>query len=205
MMRNLFLMTIVFLPSSIKCFIYRFFCGWEIGKNAKIGFTYIDAEKVVIGNDVYIGHFNIFQRIKHLEIGNNCYFGKFNQFSGSTITYPEESGWTRQLILQDKVLFMNNHFIDVAATVKIGSESVFAGRDTHLWSHTMNFKENIPNLIPINVEIGAEVYIGSRSTILLCNIPDRAIIGAGSVVTKTFNPTGRVLIAGNPASIKKHY
>ncbi len=204
-MRSLLLIIAVFLPSPVKCFVYRFFLGWEIGKNAKIGLTYINAEKVVIKNNVHIGHLNIFQRIKYLEIGNDCYFGKFNQFSGSTITYPEESGWTRQLILKNKVLFMNNHFIDVAGTVKIGSESVFAGRDTHLWSHTRTIEENIPNLIPINIEIGEEVYIGARSTILLCNIPNQAMIGAGSVVTKTFHTTDRVLIAGNPATIKKHY
>lgn len=204
-MRNFLLVIITFLPSPIKCFIYRTFFGWTIGERSKIGLTYIDAEKVAIGNDVYIGHFNIFQRIKNLEIGNNCYFGKFNQFSGADITYPEESGWNRQLILRDKVLFMNNHFIDVAATITVGSGVCFAGRDTQIWSHTRTIEENTPNLRPINVEIGEDVYIGARSTILLCNIPDKAIIGAGSVVTKTFIAVDRVLIAGNPAIVKKHY
>jgi acetyltransferase-like isoleucine patch superfamily enzyme len=39
-----------------------------------------------------------------------------------------------------------------------------------------------------------------------CALPDRTVVGAGSVVTKQFAPEPcPYLIAGNPAIIKKRY
>jgi acetyltransferase-like isoleucine patch superfamily enzyme len=203
-MRKLLLLLLAFLPSVFKVLIYRGILGWKIGKNVKIGLSYIDSEKVEIGNDVTIGHFNIFQRILDLQVGARTYIRSFNQFSGGG--YEIESGWTRRLYLGGGVLIMNNHFIDIGGTVEIGNRTTLAGRDTHIWSHTMSYENNNLSLIPLNVEIGEEVYVGARSTILFCKVPSRAVIGAGSIVNKSLETNGgRVLIAGNPAIVKKYY
>jgi acetyltransferase-like isoleucine patch superfamily enzyme len=201
-MQKILLALLVLLPSTIKILIYRKVLGWKVGKNVRIGFSYIDALKVEIGDRVQIGNFNVFQRIIDLSIGEHSYIRNFNQFSGGG--YDES--WTRILSIGEKVIVMNNHFVDVAGTVKIGSHTTIAGRDTHIWSHTMSYEGGIPKLIPQDVEIGEEVYIGARVTVLFCKIPNKAVIGAGSVVTKSLvSEGGRVLIAGNPAIIKKYY
>jgi len=64
----------------------------------------------------------------------------------------------------------------------------------------------MPQLAPITVEIGADAYIGARATLVGCKLPSKALVGAGSVVTKDFADIhDRVLIAGNPAKVVKTY
>lgn len=38
----------------------------------------------------------------------------------------------------------------------------------------------------LTVSIGQEVYVGARSVLVGCHIPAKAVIGVGSVITKTF-------------------
>lgn len=52
-----------------------------------------------------------------------------------------------------------------------------------------------------DVNIGENCWIGMNSTILPgVNLGDQTIVGAGSVVTKSF-PEGKCVIAGNPARV----
>ncbi|NEQ55046.1 MAG: hypothetical protein F6K11_33805 [Leptolyngbya sp. SIO3F4] len=101
---------------------------------------------------------------------------------------------------------MSNHFIDSHGKVIIGSGTTLGGRDTQFWGHSLTFDQPEIMLSPLEIIVGENVYIGARSTLLQCNIPDNAVIGAGSVVTKEIPPEDcRLLIAGNPAKIKKRY
>ena len=61
---------------------------------------------------------------------------------------------------------------------------------------------SVPERCPLH--IGDEVWIGMRSIILprVTRIGDRAIIGAGAVVTREVPP--RAVVAGNPARVIKY-
>jgi len=55
-----------------------------------------------------------------------------------------------------------------------------------------------------SIVIGDHVWIGKRATINKgVRISNDSVVGASSVVTKAYN-TQNVLIAGNPAIIRKH-
>jgi acetyltransferase-like isoleucine patch superfamily enzyme len=183
--------------------------GWNISNNVKIGFSYIDGEKIILNDNVSIGHFNIIRRLKLLELGKNSYIMNFNQifFSGDKNTSTLGAG---KLILGENVHFISHHFIDTEGSITIGNYCTIAGRDTHFWSHGFipNCNKSVAyiELTRNSIEIGDYVYIGARSTLLGCSIPDKAIVGAGSVVNKSFDSENcRLLIAGNPATIKKRY
>jgi serine acetyltransferase len=177
--------------------------GWQIGAQVKIGLSYIDCDEVTLSDNVQIGHFNIVRCLRRFDVGSGSYIANFNQFFGNKY---EDARWTRHLIVGEKVLFMSHHFVDVAGTVIIGSKTTVGGRDTQVWSHSLTYNQEIPDLAPMHVHIGEGAYIGARATLVGCKIPDRAVVGAGSVVNKTFAPEScRLLIAGNPATIKKRY
>jgi acetyltransferase-like isoleucine patch superfamily enzyme len=190
------------LPSCIKVVAFRRLLGWTIGKNVKIGFSYIHANSVVLADHVRIGHFNIIRNIKFLKIGENSYIANLNSFFGATY-----EGWDSHLEIGQSVNFMSHHFLDVGGKIMIGDHTVIAGRDSQLWGHGLVYDAfGSPSLKPLNVSIGSHVYIGARATLVGCSIPDRTVVGAGSVVTKQFAPEPcPYLIAGNPAIIKKRY
>jgi acetyltransferase-like isoleucine patch superfamily enzyme len=118
--------------------------------------------------------------------------------------------WKSAFHLDDEAMIMSHHFFDVGGLISIGQRAVVGGRDSHFWGHTRKYDENNqPTLSALDIHIGESVYIGARSTLIGCTIPRGAIVGAGSVVTsKEFklNADGNsILIAGNPASIRKVY
>lgn len=202
-MRKILLLLAVIMPQSFKLFLYRRFMGWKIGTEVRIGLSYIDCEQVILGNNIRIGHFNVIRCLRSFQVGNGSYIANFNQFFGNKY---EDARWTRQLILGEKVLFMSHHFVDVAGTITIGSKTTVGGRDTQFWSHSLTHDQGVADLAPMDVHIGEGAYIGARATLVGCTIPNLAVVGAGSVVNKTFTPENcRLLIAGNPATIKKRY
>lgn len=202
-MRKLLLILCVILPQGIKQGIYRGVFRWKIGKRVRIGFSYLDSVSVDLGNDVRIGHFNVARGLSRFHIGERSYLANFNEFFGNGGAYE---GFQSVLEIGSGVNFMSHHFIDVAGIVSIGDRATIGGRDTHFWSHTRTLKNGIPKLEPTKVMIGADVYVGARATLVGCSIPEGAVVGAGSVVTKCFAAEAqRLLIAGNPAAVKKRY
>ncbi len=201
-MKKLFLLLLTLLPNVLKLLVYRRLLGWSIGQNVKIGFSYIDAKNVVIGDRVRIGHGNIIRNLNALQIGSDTYIANFNSFFGSTY-----DGWAARVEIGQSVNFMSHHFLDVGGTIAIGDRAVIGGRDTQIWAHGLAYDAfGNPDLKPLNVTIGADVYVGARSTLVGCTVPDRTVVGAGSVVTKQFvAEASPYLIAGNPAIIKKRY
>ncbi len=199
---NLFLVLCSILPNSVKILIYRRILGWEIGYDVKIGFSYIDAKNVFLEDRVRIGHFNVIRNIRHLRIGTDTYMANFNSIFGSTY-----DGWPAYLKIGKSVKFMSHHFLDIGGKVTISDNAIIAGRGSHLWSHTIAYSDSgNPALQPLNIFIGNNAYIGANSVLVGCSIPDNAIVGAGSLVNKQFEPeSSPILIAGNPAIIKKRY
>ena len=70
------------LPTPIARLFYRWCFGYKIGKRVRIGFSIIDAAVCEIGDDVSIGHFNIFSGTARLSIGEHTRIGVLNIFRG---------------------------------------------------------------------------------------------------------------------------
>ena len=202
-MRKVILVLAVILPQPLKQFLYRTLLKWKIGRGVKIGYSYLDAVSVELGDGVQIGHFNVVRGVRRFSVGAGTYIANFNEFFGDGGFYKD---FASRLEIGRDVRLMSHHFIDVGGVVTIGDRTTVGGRDTHFWSHTRTLYSGVPKLEPTTVTIGADVYIGARATFVGCSIPDGAVVGAGSIVSKHFAPEDqRLLIAGNPATIKKRY
>jgi len=201
--RKLLLLIPLFLPSPLKRVWYRRILGWKIGRRVKIGLSYLEAAYVEIGDDVHIGHFNVMKAVRRFVVGPRTHISNFNMFSGNHMTGP---GWLASVSIGPGCYVMSHHHFDLGGEIVIGAGSTLAGRDTHLWTHTIRIVEGKPELTPLNLRLGEGCYIGARATLLFCSLPDGCMVGAGSVVTRSFEPaSGRLLIAGNPAVVCKTY
>jgi acetyltransferase-like isoleucine patch superfamily enzyme len=197
----------IFLPHPIKISIYRHLFRWKIGNNVRIGLSYIQANQISLDDNTVIGNFNIINRLNKLEIGCNSQLGNFNQIFYSGLLkdrLPDESAILR---IGDRSVITSHHFIDLDGVVEIGNDTVIGGRDSQVWTHQWIQKGNHLEKTRQKITVGNNVYVGSRTTLLNgCTVPDKAMIGACSVVNKQFQPEdNRLLIAGNPANIRKRY
>jgi acetyltransferase-like isoleucine patch superfamily enzyme len=190
---------IVVLPQRLKHLAYRRLLGFQIADSARIGLSYIDVEHLSLGEHVYVGHFNIFRAARLITLGDNVHIANYNHFFGR----PADRGFEdRSLGVGEGTLIMSRHFFDLSGTVEIGRGCTIGGRDSHFWSHSLRDIGATPTLTAAKLVLGDGVYTGARVTVVHCQVPAGATIGAGAVVTRTFaDEARRIVIAGNPARV----
>lgn len=121
--------------------------------------------------------------------------------------------YTSRVLCPDKLFIENNSQTVLKSLAVSGGcyiqacEGIYIGEGT-IWSfnvsiisqgHDFHDFNLIPKVNPI--KIGRNCWIGTNSTILPgVEIGDKTIVGANTVVTKSF-PEGNVVIAGTPAKV----
>lgn len=89
-----------------------------------------------------------------------------------------------------------------AAQIILGDE-VYIGPNVGIITANHDFQNLDHHLPGHSVVIGSQSWIGMNSVILPgVVLGPRTVVGAGSIVTKSF-PQGNIIIAGNPAKIIK--
>lgn len=147
--------------------------GGHLGKGVKFQtFTYIRTPKLV-------------------RIGDFCSIGQGVAFGSETGSGIAQLG--------NGVQINDGVFLDHSGGLTIG-DKVLISKNCTIYTHSHGFD---PRSAPTPVEkaIGERVWIGSNAIILhsCTDIGAGAIIGAGSVVTKSV-PAGTI-VAGNPARV----
>ena len=183
-------LVIAVFPSSLKIWMFRTM-GWNIGRHCHIGFSVVCANQVDIGDNVYIGHFNVIWRLKKLSIG-----------SGSRITFKNWITGARKgtFTMGKNSSISGRHFFEASADITIGSNSIVAGRGSQFFSHGIT-----PDCLDFKrpIKIGDWCYIGSAARFVPgSEVSDHVFVGMGSTVTKKYTEE-YVLLAGSPARVKK--
>lgn len=193
---------ILFLPSKVKILVLKLLFGRNsVSSDAYIGFSYINAKKVKIGKDVYIGNFNLINNVEELLLSNGSKIITRNIIrSVNKFIMDEETkvGISNHFycnpLLNKKSIFKlghasavtSYHSFDLTDDIFIGNQSVIAGKGTQFWTHSFDIKRN---RLQRKIKIGDNVYLGSMS-VVLSNICDNVQIGAGSVIYKDINKSG---------------
>lgn len=199
------------LPSPLAVVSLRVLFRYKIGRRVRIGFSVIDAGECEIGDDVRIGHLNVFTRVGKLTIGEHTRIGALNIFRGgdeisigrycdilrlneiNSIPEPEMVGEADpRFTLGDGSMIGASHKIDFTDRVTFGRRVILGGRNSSIWTH--NRQQTEP------VEVGDYSYLGSEIRMAPgSRVPAKCIVGMGSVVTKRFERE-YWLIGGVPAA-----
>jgi acetyltransferase-like isoleucine patch superfamily enzyme len=197
------LLLLAILPSRIKIPLYRRLLGWKIGQGVYIGLSFIDAEEVIIGDYVRIGHFSRFHCIPKLEIQYKTVIARWNLFAA----LPSKSraiieGASPSLFIGKDCYIMRGHFFDVQAPLRLENSVTIAGHGSAFYTHSMDYRKN--RLVAKPIVIGENSYVGSNARFIPgARIAPNSFVGMGAVVTKVFDEQ-YVLLAGSPARIMRN-
>lgn len=207
MIRKIILLIISLMPLNLlRIFLYRWIFKYDISYQSKVGFmVFLNCDKCVI-NNATIGRFNYidvkffmmqeqsrmrilnrFSRLYKVTLCENSFIGFKNSFIGTRLgltPYKE----LEVLHLGKKSAILKENLFDLSDTIQIGNNVVFAGSEHQVWSHGFT-QERIKIQGPIN--IGNDVYIGSRSMIMPgVNICDNVLVGSGTIISKSIIEEG---------------
>lgn len=209
------------MKSKIKIMLKKQPLFWKI--RSKISQT-LGLRKSIRGNNNFIpSSFSIFKKTKITIKGSNnsLVFGEKGYINNSNITIE---GNNNKIAIGDKVLFtkMNIHIVNDGNIVNIGKGTTNSGTDIGCIegkkiiigddcmlssgikiingdSHSIVNPKGKRLNISKDINIGNHVWIGYNTIITKgVTINDNSIVGAGSVVTKSFSNPG-IVIGGNPA------
>jgi acetyltransferase-like isoleucine patch superfamily enzyme len=203
MLKRVWFLALSVLPSSWKIRILNRL-GHEIHPTCRLGMSYLDIKKMVLGPHVQIAGFNYFKGLQLLEMKRASRIGgKFSWFTASTLHMGTEVNHFGVLRIGEGSNITGRHFFDVQRSITIGSNTLIAGFHSTFWTH--GYHAEVMK-IEKGITIGSRCYVGSTVTFLPGSaIGDKVMVGTCSVVAKDFSEQSCCLIVGNPAQIKQTY
>ncbi len=180
----------LFLPSRLKIYFLKQ-SGASIGKNCYIGFSLIQAQNLILGDDVYIGHLNLIWRLKDLCLESGSRIGFLNWIAGAN-----EGG----VFLRRNSAITRLHYFDSCSNIELGENSIVAGLGSIFFTHGLSSNNRDQRE---GISIGKWCYIGASSRFVPgSGLADGTFVGMGAVVTKRMQEE-YVLLIGVPAQVKK--
>lgn len=202
------------LPSRVAVFALRSL-GHSMAPNARIGFSLLLVDRLVMKVDASIGHGNLVQ-VRRLLLDRKARIGRANILSGPIsicLKMHAEIG-NRNKVLRGPIPSVNygtatfklgrnskitaDHRIDCTQSVVLGFDSILAGSGSQLWTHGYVHEPNEGGRYRVDgpIVIGNSVYIGSSSIITTgARIAHNIIVGAGTTVASNLDQPGMYVSA----------
>lgn len=196
-------------PSRIAVFLLRLI-GFHIGKNVRIGFSFIWVDRLFLGDGCRIGHLN-FIRVRRLLCDELVVVARQNIMNGPiSVRFfrsasvgnrnkilrppsPRVVNWGGQLRLGVGARITSDHSIDCTRSVFVGEYSILAGSGSQLWTHGYVHSQQGPGRYRIDgkIRLGNNVNIGSRCIVTQgVTIVSGCSVGAGTVISKSLAVPG---------------
>lgn len=187
------------LPWSARRYLLSNWLNFRIDRSARIGYSIILADRVILEANAKIGHLTMCKNIDSLWIGDNSSIGSLNFITG----FNSRSGEYSHVLNRESFLYLgrhsaitSRHFLDCNGGVTIGDFTTLAGIRSTILSHSIDIYLNRQDVKPIN--IGNYCFIGSGVLILGgTTIRNYSVVAAGAVVNRTIDEE-YILIGGVP-------
>lgn len=193
---------VVFLPFKLKSFIYNKIFGYEISKEARIGFSFINVDILSMSSSSSIGNFNFIANLDCVQIGSFSSIGAFNWITGfptrtNSKHFSHQPNRCSKLSIGRHSAITKHHHIDCTSTVTIGNFTTIAGYYSQFLTHSVDIHEARQDSYTIN--IGSYCFVGTNCILLgKTLLPDFTVLGAKSLVARAM-PDQYALYAGSPA------
>ena len=190
--------------------------GHEVGPGARIGFSLLLVDRLVLQEGARIGHFN-FLRLRRLVMRQGSYFGRANFVHGplSIAMATRAAIGNRNKIVRAPIGLVTrgpallrlgelskitaDHRVDCTSSLWVGDFSTIAGTGTQIWTHGYVHDEQGPGRYRVDgrVVIGSNVYVGSSCILTTgVHIADGIIVGAGTTVARSLTEPGMYVSVG---------
>ena len=200
------------LPSPIKCWAYRTFRGYRIGKGVKLAFgAIVVGEDVELADRVEIGLLAMVMG-RHIRIGRFSSVGTMSYLACERIAIGEDARIREQVFvggpqLPESSFTLGNRTIILQMTSINPTKPVTIGDDTGIGGHCLIFTHgawlNALDGYPVTYEpvtLGSSVWLPWRVFVMPgTTIGDGSVIGANSLVQGAIPPGS--LAVGSPAKV----
>ncbi len=205
-MQLVWALLVCYLPSPLARRVARVALGWDIHPTAYLGRSVIRVGHVTMGPRTTIGPRNNIRGLSELRMAEDSNIATRNSITAfpkaaelSQDIFPHSPNREPVLILGVGAKVTDNHEIDCSDRVELGRHAALAGFASQILTHSLN-------LVTDRQTTGA-VVLGDHCAVMSgcilqsgTQVPARAIISAGSVVTTRLT-TEQALYRGNPAEL----
>lgn len=193
------------LPWSARRYLLCTLLKFRIHASARIGYSIILAQKVVVCANAKVGSFNVVKGLNELFLDEWASLGSLNWITGGQPLcgdyFSHRPDRHPSVVIEAHGAVTSRHVIDATDSVRIGAFSIVAGYRCQILTHGIDFEQGYQDCKRVN--IGKYCFIGSGSIILKgVSIADYSIVGAGSVVARTLERP-YALYGGIPARYLK--
>ncbi len=209
----LHILTIGFLPSFLKKFVYRL-KGYKIASDASLSLgCVVIGKNVEIGKKSSIGFFTII-RARNIKIARYVKIGAMSAIDTESISIDDDARINEQvyiggtttpqssLTMGKRTIIMQASYINPTMPITIGDDSGIGG---HCLLFTHGSWNSILEGYPVKfapIHIGKKVWLPWRVFVMPgVSIGDGVVVGADSMLNK--DVPANCLVAGSPAKIIK--
>jgi len=183
MLKKILLVALIPFPSKVKIFAYRRVLGFDISVDARIGFSFVACQNLIMGSGSVIRHMNVIRGNMTVRMRPKASIGQFNWITSGNTDPRYFQGFDRhsELILGDESSITSRHILDCTDRIEIGRFTTFAGYRSTLLTHSIDYRTAKQSCRPI--KIGDRCLFGSNVVVLMgAMVADRTVVGAGSIV-----------------------
>lgn len=199
------LITFIF-PWFIRRRLLNSWFGFKIDPKARIGFSWIFPDNLVMEEGSSIGHFNVAINLSHINMSKNSKIARANWITG----YPlgTESKHFQHQVERSPSLWIGefsaitkNHHFDCTNSITVDDFSTIAGYSSQFLTHSIDVENNRQDSKPIY--IGKYTFVSTNVVVLGGSIlPSYSILGAKALLNKSFSDEW-FLYGGVPAKALK--
>jgi acetyltransferase-like isoleucine patch superfamily enzyme len=200
-MKKILTLVLVPFPWRIRRWLLGALLGYEIHSTARIGWSWICPDHLEMGAGARIGSLTVCKGLSLLRLGAESRLGNLNWISGFPVGndafFKDELERRAELVIGEHAAVTHRHMIDCTNSVRIGRFTTFAGYRSQVLTHSIDLPRCRQASKPVT--IGEYCFVGTGCVLLGgSGLPDYSVLGAGSVLNKSYPDTHR-LYAGSPA------